>query len=160
MIKRQNWAVAYGGGEYGSEDSSDSELDEEDKGSLPTQTLSLSWAEAVAQSGQISSDDEDGINEYANMALRGPLQVRCSQDSSLVDSSRLGREQLAELTAVRVSDRCDWWVPRPFVRAQASHPEQRGRERRWFLFWRRGRAPRFRAPQQRKQEGKARQAAT
>jgi hypothetical protein len=78
MIKRQNWAVAYGGGEYGSEDSSDSELDEEDAASVvPTQAMSLSWAETVAQSEQISSDDEDGVNEYANMALRGPMQVRC-----------------------------------------------------------------------------------
>ena len=91
MIKRQNWAVAYGGGEYGSEDSSDSELDEEDKAvsSLPTQAMSLSWAEAIKQSGQISSDDEDGINEYANMALRGPLQVRCFVTAGL----KLGRQQ-------------------------------------------------------------------
>ena len=78
MIKRQNWAVAYGGGEFGSEDSSDAERDEEDKASvLPTQAMSRAGAESVAQSQQISSDDEDGINEYANMALRGPLQVRC-----------------------------------------------------------------------------------
>lgn len=76
MIKRQNWAVAFGGGEYGSEDSSDSELEEEDKEALPSQALSLSWAEAVAQSEQISSDDEVNVNEYANMALRGPIQVR------------------------------------------------------------------------------------
>ena len=75
MIKRQNWSVNYGGGEYGSEDSSDSELEEEDKTSLPSQALSLSWAEAVAQA-EASSEDEDVVNEYANAALRGPMQVR------------------------------------------------------------------------------------
>jgi hypothetical protein len=75
MIKRQNWAVSYGGGEYGSEDSSDSELEEAEKDALPPQATSLSWAESVAQSEQISSDDEDGVNDYANMALRGPIQT-------------------------------------------------------------------------------------
>jgi hypothetical protein len=31
MIKRRNWAVTRGGGEYGSEDSSDSDLEEEER---------------------------------------------------------------------------------------------------------------------------------
>ena len=78
MIKRQNWAVSYGGGEYGSEDSSDSDLDEEeaeDENVLSTAASSLSWAESVKVTEEISSDEEDGINLYANVALRGPMQV-------------------------------------------------------------------------------------
>ena len=41
MIKRQNWAVSYGGGEYGSEDSSDSELEEAEKDALPDEFAQL-----------------------------------------------------------------------------------------------------------------------
>jgi hypothetical protein len=151
MIKRQSWAVAYGGGEYGSEDSSDSELDEEDKTSIPSQAVSLSWAESVAQAEQIDSDDEGDLNEYANMALRGPMQVRFVAAGPCLVVRLLALGDLADLAAVHAPDGCDWRVPRPLVRAQAGRAEQRGRKRRRFLFRRRG----TETPRERKQEGKA-----
>jgi hypothetical protein len=49
MLKRMNWAVYYGGGEYGSEDSeeTDSDSDSEAEEELGHAPKAQSWAEAM-----------------------------------------------------------------------------------------------------------------
>ena len=75
MIKRQHWAVAHGGGEYGSEDSSDSDLEAEEAAAGQEDAhRALTWAESIAAAGA-GSDSDDAVNEYATHALRGPRQT-------------------------------------------------------------------------------------
>lgn len=75
MIKRMNWAVNHGGGEYGSEDSSDSDMEEEEaRDGAKDSQAALTWAEAIEQAGEggLASDADE---EYSRMAMAGPTQT-------------------------------------------------------------------------------------
>ena len=76
MIKRLNWAIERGGGEYGSEDSDDSDLSEDERldPGVADEEGQLTWAQAVA-TAEWNSDGEDITDPDANLALRGPLQT-------------------------------------------------------------------------------------
>eukprot|EP01048_Picozoa_sp_COSAG05_P010289 COSAG05_NODE_895_length_6700_cov_14.354189_7_plen_452_part_00 len=70
-----NWAVNHGGGEYGSEDSSDSDLEEEEReAGISESQATKSWAEAM-EDGEFDSDLEDGPINYSRSAMAGKRQT-------------------------------------------------------------------------------------